>query len=43
MHNGCASTLADRFGPCGGGDKHGATSQLTKDQTTDLVNYLETL
>jgi hypothetical protein len=43
MHNGCASTLADRFGPCGGGDKHGVTSQLAKEQITDLVNYLETL
>jgi mono/diheme cytochrome c family protein len=43
MHDGCAATLRDRFGPCGGGDKHGFTSQLTSAQITDLVAYLETL
>ncbi len=43
MHNGCASGLADRFGACGGGEKHGHTSQLTSDQRTDLVAYLESL
>jgi mono/diheme cytochrome c family protein len=44
MHDGCAKTLADRFaGSCGGGDKHGVTSQLTPAQITDLVSYLETL
>jgi hypothetical protein len=44
LHNGCAATLADRFNPaCGGGDRHGHTSQLTPGQIQDLVAYLETL
>jgi len=44
MHNGCAATLHDRFDPaCGGGDKHGHTSQLTPEQIDDLVAYLEQL
>jgi hypothetical protein len=43
MHNGCAATLHDRFGPCGGGDAHGRTSQLAPEQINDLVAYLETL
>jgi mono/diheme cytochrome c family protein len=44
MHDGCAATLADRFdAPCGGGDKHGKTSQLTPAQLGDLVVYLQTL
>ncbi len=44
MHDGCAATLLDRFtNECGGGDKHGKTSQLTNGQLADLVEYLETL
>ena len=43
MHDGCAKTLADRFGSCGGGDKHGHTSQLNAGEIGDLVAYLETL
>lgn len=43
MHNGCAPTLTDRFGFCGGGDKHGHTSQLDTNQVKDLVSYLESL
>lgn len=44
MHDGCAATLADRFdAACGGGDRHGKTSQLTPEQLADLVAYLETL
>jgi mono/diheme cytochrome c family protein len=43
MHQGCAATLADRFGACGGGDAHGKTSQLTAEQRADLIVYLETL
>ncbi|WP_437335662.1 c-type cytochrome [Sorangium sp. So ce394] len=43
MHDGCAATLRDRFGPCGGGDKHGVTSTLAPAQIDDLVAYLETL
>jgi DNA-binding beta-propeller fold protein YncE len=43
MHNGCAKTLQDRFGACGGGDKHGATSKLSTTEVDDLVAYLNTL
>jgi mono/diheme cytochrome c family protein len=43
MHDGCAPTLLDRFGPCGGGDAHGHTSQLSAADLADLVAYLETL
>jgi mono/diheme cytochrome c family protein len=43
MHQGCAKTLGDRFGACGGGDAHGQTSHLTVEQRADLVAYLETL
>jgi mono/diheme cytochrome c family protein len=44
MHDGCATTLKDRFKPeCGGGDKHGVTSHLTPAEIDDLVAYLETL
>ena len=44
LHDGCAPTLRDRFDPeCGGGDKHGQTSQLDDGQLDDLVAYLESL
>lgn len=43
MHDGCAPTLHDRFGPCGGGDAHGVTSHLSPSDIDDLVAYLETL
>jgi cytochrome c peroxidase len=43
LHNGCAATLHDRFGACGGGDEHGQTSQLSAQDIDDLVTYLETL
>jgi cytochrome c len=43
LHTGCAPTLADRFGSCGGGDKHGHTSGLTPGDIADLTAYLETL
>ncbi len=42
LHDGCAATLADRFGPCGG-TAHGNTSGLTAAQIADLVAYLDTL
>jgi hypothetical protein len=42
LHDGCASTLEERF-TCGGGDAHGHTSQLTAQQVSDLVSYLKTL
>jgi hypothetical protein len=45
MHDGCATTLADRFRSraCGGGDKHGVTSRLDDAQLADLIAFLETL
>ncbi len=43
MHNGCAATLRDRFGACGGGDQHGMTSTLQPGQIDDLLAYLNTL
>ena len=43
MHDGTAATLRDRFGPLGGGDNHGHTSQLTEAQVADLISYLESL
>lgn len=43
LHDGCAPTLADRFGACGGGDQHGHTSQLDAQNIADVVAYLETL
>lgn len=45
MHTGCAETLRDRFTDtdCGGGDRHGQTSQLEPAQIDDLVAYLESL
>jgi len=43
LHDGSAPTLTDRFGPQGGGDNHGHTSQLTPAQISDLVTYLQSL
>ena len=43
MHQGCAKTLNDRFGDCGGGDKHGKTSALNTTQRADLVSFLSSL
>jgi mono/diheme cytochrome c family protein len=42
MHDGCAATLTDRFGACGG-TTHGNTAGLTAAQIADLVAYLDTL
>ena len=42
LTNGCAKTLKDRFGACGG-DKHGSTAQLLPAEVDALVAYLETL
>jgi DNA-binding beta-propeller fold protein YncE len=41
MHDGCAATLADRFGPCGGGGH--ASNDLTDGNVADLVAFLKTL
>ncbi|MCB9738972.1 MAG: c-type cytochrome [Deltaproteobacteria bacterium] len=45
MHDGCASTLKERFSntACGGGDKHGTTSKLDAEQVAALVAYLASL
>ena len=43
IHDGCATTLRDRFSACGGGDQHGKTSHLNDGELDDLVAYLETL
>jgi hypothetical protein len=44
IHDGCARSLRERFGPdCGGGDRHGNVSQLGSADLDDLVAYLETL
>ncbi len=42
LHDGCAATLTDRFGSCGG-PMHGSTSQLSTSDIANLVNYLDTL
>ena len=43
LHDGRAGELADRFGPLGGGDLHGQTSQLAANQIDDLIAYLRSL
>jgi hypothetical protein len=43
MHDGCAASLRDRFGYCGGGDLHGKTSTLSETQLGDLIAFLESL
>jgi mono/diheme cytochrome c family protein len=43
IHNGCATTLKDRFDPACGGDKHGNTAKLSDGQISDLIAYLQTL
>jgi hypothetical protein len=43
MHDGCAATLRDRFGACGGGDKHGVTSKLTPTQLNEMLAYLDSI
>ncbi|HUJ58801.1 MAG TPA: c-type cytochrome [Kofleriaceae bacterium] len=42
LHDGVATTLADRF-TAAGGDMHGHTSQLTPAQISDLIAYLDSL
>lgn len=43
MHDGCAATLRDRFGTCGGGEAHGHTAHLSEQQVTDLIAFLDSL
>jgi hypothetical protein len=42
LHDGCAATMADRFGKCST-SQHGSTVSLSAQDVTDLENYLETL
>jgi cytochrome c553 len=42
LHNGCAATIADRFGACGTAE-HGNIQSLTPTDMTNLTAYLETL
>jgi len=42
LHDGCATTLADRFGRCAT-PAHGSTGSLDPQEIGDLVEYLETL
>jgi hypothetical protein len=42
MHDGCAATIADRFGACSTAG-HGSTSSLSANDISDLISYLETL
>jgi mono/diheme cytochrome c family protein len=44
LHDGCATTLRERFDPsCGGGDRHGTTSQLSSADIDDLIAHLQSL
>lgn len=43
FHDGCAASLVGRFGLCGGGDRHGITSDLTVAQRSDLVAFMQSL
>lgn len=42
MHDGCATTIADRFGKCST-SAHGSTGTLSASDISDLIAYLETL
>jgi len=42
MHDGCAATLADRFGACST-PQHGSIASLSAGDVADLTAYLETL
>lgn len=42
MHDGCAETLEDRFGACGG-NFHGNVAHLPGTGLSDLIAYLKTL
>jgi cytochrome c553 len=42
LHDGCAATIADRFGSCAT-PQHGSIGTLSAQNLTDLENYLESL
>jgi cytochrome c peroxidase len=43
LHHGRAATLEDVLTTCNTGDRHGKTSQLTKGEISDLVEFLKSL
>ncbi len=43
LHDGCATTLADRFAPACGGAFHGNVAAIGANDIPDLVAYLESL
>jgi cytochrome c peroxidase len=43
LHNGIAQTLEEIWTRYNAEDKHGVTSDMTKDQLNDLIEYLKTL
>jgi len=42
LHDGCATTLADRFDKCATSE-HGSTSALTPEEIADLIEFLRSL
>lgn len=42
FHDGCAKSVAERFGPCGG-TSHGKPSLLSADEQADLIAFLRSL
>jgi hypothetical protein len=42
FHDGCAKSVAERFGPCGG-TEHGKASLLSADEQVDLIAFLRSL
>jgi hypothetical protein len=42
FHDGCAKSVAERFGPCGGSE-HGKASLLSADEQADLIAFLRSL
>jgi hypothetical protein len=42
LHDGCAKTIADRFGTCES-TKHGNINALSQSNIADLSMYLESL
>lgn len=42
FHDGCAKSINQRFGPCGGTD-HGKPERLSVDERADLVEFLRSL
>ena len=42
FHDGCAPSVAERFGPCGG-SAHGKPELLSADERADLISFLRSL